>query len=147
MKKTELKGVTLYEKKDTLPEKFTRESIGRLTVGDSYKVLGPCHVEETTRRDGTKINAWDGILVQNTATAKQSPVSVNVMQGIGFIKDEDGNWKVVNASVQAFSDAKSVADYRGGIKVIGIEKLTVQEYEKETTINKNYYHFEKVAVL
>lgn len=143
MKNSKIDGVQLYEATDTLPEKFTRESNGRFTVGETYKVIGACHVAETTRRDGSKMQAWDGILVENVSTKKQFPASLNVLQGIGFIKD-GSNWKVVTTSKQAFEDAKSVVNYKKSLKVVALEKLTVQEFEKETTVDRNYYLFEKV---
>lgn len=143
MKNSKVEGVQLYEATDTLPEKFTREANGRLSVGETYKLIGACRVAESTRRDGTKINAWDGILVENTATKKQFPVSLNTLQGIGFIKDGN-SWKVVTTSKQAFEDAKSVVAYKKSLKVTGIEKLTVQVFESEDTTERNYYLFDKV---
>ncbi len=143
MKNCKIEGVQLYEAKDTLPEKFTREGIARFTVGEKYKVLGACHVAESTRRGGEKINAWDGILVENVATGKQFPVSINVLQGIGFIKDGE-NWKVVTTKTQAFTDAKEVANYKKFLKVTDVEKLTVQKFESEDTVERTYYLFERL---
>ena len=81
-----LNGIQLYESTDVLPERFTNGNITRLTIGKTYNVIGLCHVAESTNSAGEKINAWDGVLIENAATGKQFPVSVNSLFAIGFFR-------------------------------------------------------------
>lgn len=141
MKTTKLKGVTLYESTDQLPAKFSRESNGRLTVGASYKCLGICHVDATDT-----IQAWDGVLMQDLESKKEFPISLNTLLGVGFVKNEE-SWKVVTTSKTSFADAKEATAYanaKKAVKVIATESLTVQKYDSDETVVKNFYLFEKI---
>lgn len=146
MKNTKLKGVTLYTKDDQLPTRFTNEGIGRLFEGETYKVLGPCHVEATTR-NGVDINAWDGILLE-TKGGKQFPVSVGVLLNIGFINEgtlQESVWKVVRTKVSPiFEDAKSLSEYKKFIKVVSTEMMSVQKFNSEDRVEKSFYGFAKL---
>ena len=81
-----LNGIQLYESTDVLPERFTNGNITRLTVGKTYNIIGLCRVPESKNSNGDKINAWDGVLIENAATGKQFPVSVNSLFAIGFFR-------------------------------------------------------------
>lgn len=152
MKTTKLTGVTLYESTDTLPEKLTREGRGRLSVGQTIKILGVCHVAETKDTNGkTTMNAWDGILVEDQANMKQFPVSYGVLLGVGFTGSEEKGWKVVETTTHAFVDSAELTKTamlppakRVSLQVLAVEPLTVQKYGSDETVEKNFYTYRKL---
>ena len=146
MKEFKKEGFSLYEAADAanLPEKFTRAANGRLTVGESYKILGFCSVPESTRKDGTLIKAWDGVALENISTEKKFPVGLATIQGIGFQKNGEA-YKIQTVSKQLFEDALAVQKhFKKSIRVDAIEVLQVTPFGQDGTVEaKNFYLFSK----
>lgn len=152
MKSTKIKGVSLYEATDTLPEKLTREGRGRLSVGQTIKILGVCHVAETKDADGNiTMKAWDGILVEDQSNMKQFPVSYGVLLGVGFTGSEEKGWKVVSTTTTVFADSAELTKVamlppakKVSLQVLAVEPLTVQKYGSDETVQKNFYTYRKL---
>lgn len=144
-----LPGVTQYEATDKLPERFSREARGRLTVGVTYERKGFCHVAESTNSRGVKINAWDGVLLENKETKKLFPASINQLTGTSIVNEGSETapiWKVYTTSKQLFPDAKSLtaANAAKKFKVVKEEKLPATVYGTTEQVEKPFYLFEKV---
>lgn len=136
-----LSNVQLYESTDVLPERFTNGNITRLTVGKTYNVIGLCHVAESKNSAGEKINAWDGVLIENATTGKQFPVSVNSLFAIGFFR-KTPTAKAEVRRTQVTSPFTNVEDIisTATFDVIGTEKLEVTDFLGKKVL-KDFYHF------
>lgn len=148
MKEFKKEGFSVYETTDTLPEKFTTSTGGRLTLGQVYKILGFCAVPETTRKsDNIVIKAWDGVALENVESGKKFPIGLSTMQGIGFQKI-NGAFKIQTVSKQVFEDAPAIQKAFGKkVRVEKIEVLEVTPYLKENeTVGKNHYVFSSPQV-
>ena len=142
-----LNGVQLYESTDVLPERFTNNNITRLTVGKTYNIVGLCHVAESKNSAGEKINAWDGVLLENNATGKQFPVSVNSLFAIGFFR-KTPNAKaeirrtIVPSPFATIEDVLSTETFT----VTGSEKLEITDFSGKVVM-KDFYNFGELVSL
>ena len=142
-----LNGVQLYESTDTLPERFTNNVVTRLTVGKTYNIAGLCHVPESKNSNGDKINAWDGILLENNATGKCFPVSVNSLFAIGFFR-KNPNAKAEIRRPQVTSPFTNIEDILSTetFTVIGSEKVEITDFFGKVVL-KDFYHFGELVSL
>lgn len=142
-----LNGVQLYESTDVLPERFTNNNITRLTVGKTYNIVGLCRVPESKNSNGEKINAWDGVLIENNVTGKQFPVSVNSLFGVGFYRKTQ-NAKAEIRRPQVASPFTNIEDIlsTASFEVVGSEKLEITDFSGKKVM-KDFYHFSNLETL
>ena len=142
-----MNGIQLYESTDTLPERFTNGNITRLTVGKTYNVVGLCHVPESKNSNGEKINAWDGVLIENNATGKQFPVSVNSLFAIGFFR-KTPTAKAEVRRTEKLSPFTNIEDIlsTASFDVVGSEKLEITDFNGKKVL-KDFYHFGQLVSL
>ena len=142
-----LNGIQLYESTDILPERFTNGNITRLTVGKTYNIIGLCHVAESKNSAGEKINAWDGVLIENNATGKQFPVSVNSLFAIGFFrKNPNAKAEIRRTTVPSpFATIEDVISTET-FTVTGSEKLEITDFSGKVVM-KDFYNFGELVSL
>ena len=142
-----LSNVQLYESTDILPDRFTSGNITRLTVGKTYNIIGLCHVAESKNSAGEKINAWDGVLLENNATGKRFPVSVNSLFAIGFYR-KTPNAKAEIRRPQITSPFTNIEDIisTAAFDVVGSEKLEITDFLGKKVM-KDFYHFGNLELL
>ena len=142
-----LNGVQLYESTDSLPERFTNNNITRLTVGKVYNIIGLCRVPESKNSAGEKINAWDGVLIENNATGKQFPVSVNSLFAIGFYR-KNPNAKAEIRRTQITSPFATIEDVLSTetFTVTGSEKIEITDFSGKVVM-KDFYNFGEIVSL
>ena len=142
-----LNGIQLYESTDVLPEKFTNGNITRLTVGKTYNIIGLCRVPESKNSAGEKINAWDGVLIENAATGKQFPVSVNSLFAIGFYR-KTPTGKAEVRRTEKLSPFATIEDIlsTASFNVVGSEKLEITDFLGKKVM-KDFYHFGNLELL
>ena len=142
-----LNGIQLYESTDVLPERFTNGNITRLTVGKTYNIIGLCRVPESKNSAGEKINAWDGILLENNATGKRFPVSVNSLFAIGFFR-KTPNAKAEIRRTERLSPFATIEDVisTASFDVVGSEKLEITDFNGKKVL-KDFYHFDNLEAL
>ena len=142
-----LNGVQLYESTDVLPDRFVNGNITRLTVGKTYNIVGLCHVPESKNSAGEKINAWDGVLLENAATGKQFPVSVNSLFAIGFFR-KSPTAKAEIRRPQITSPFTNIEDVisTATFDVVGSEKLEITDFLGKKVL-KDFYHFGNLEAL
>ena len=142
-----LNGIQLYESTDSLPDRFVNGNITRLTVGKTYNIVGLCHVPESKNSAGEKINAWDGVLIENNATGKQFPVSVNSLFAIGFFR-KNANAKAEIRRPQIASPFATIEDVisTATFDVVGSEKLEITDFSGKVVM-KDFYHFGNLEML
>ena len=142
-----LNGVQLYESTDVLPDRFVNGNITRLTVGKTYNIVGLCHVPESKNSAGEKINAWDGVLLENAATGKQFPVSVNSLFAIGFFR-KSPTAKAEIRRPQITSPFATIEDVisTASFDVVGSEKLEITDFLGKKVL-KDFYHFGNLEAL
>ena len=142
-----LNGVQLYETSDVLPERFTNNNITRLTVGKSYNIVGLCRVPESKNSAGETINAWDGVLIENAATGKQFPISVNSLFAIGFYR-KTPTAKAEIRRPQVTSPFTNIEDIisTASFDVVGSEKLEITDFNGKKVL-KDFYHFDNLEAL
>lgn len=142
-----LNGIQLYESTDVLPERFTNGNITRLTVGKTYNIIGLCHVAESKNSNGDKINAWDGVLIENAATGKQFPVSVNSLFAIGFFRKTPTAKAEVRRTekLSPFTNIEDVLS-TATFDVVGSEKLEITDFNGKKVM-KDFYHFGNLSLL
>ena len=142
-----LNGIQLYESTDVLPERFTNNNITRLTVGKTYNIVGLCRVPESKNSAGEKINAWDGVLIENDATGKRFPVSVNSLFAIGFYR-KTPTAKAEVRRTEKLSPFNNIEDIlsTATFDVIGSEKLEITDFVGKKVM-KDFYHFGNLSLL
>ena len=142
-----LNGIQLYESTDVLPDRFTSGNITRLTVGRTYNVIGLCHVAESKNSNGEKINAWDGVLIENAATGKQFPVSLNSLFAIGFFRKSPTAKAEVRRTerLSPFTNVEDVVS-TASFDVVGSEKLEITDFKGKKVL-KDFYHFDNLEAL
>ena len=142
-----LSNVQLYESTDVLPDRFTSGNITRLTVGRTYNVIGLCHVAESKNSAGEKINAWDGVLIENAATGKQFPVSLNSLFAIGFFRKSPTAKAEVRRTerLSPFTNVEDVIS-TAAFDVVGSEKLEITDFSGKVVM-KDFYHFGNLEML
>ena len=142
-----LNGIMLYESTDSLPERFTNNNITRLTVGKTYNIIGLCRVPESKNSNGDKINAWDGVLIENAATGKQFPVSVNSLFAIGFYR-KSPTAKAEVKRTEKLSPFTNIEDIlsTAAFDVVGSEKLEITDFNGKKVL-KDFYHFGNLELL
>ena len=142
-----LNGIQLYETTDVLPDRFTSGNITRLTVGKTYNVIGLCHVAESKNSAGEKINAWDGVLLENAATGKQFPVSINSLFAIGFFR-KSPTAKAEIRRTERLSPFTNIEDIisTASFDVVGSEKLEITDFNGKKVL-KDFYHFANLEAL
>ena len=142
-----LNGIQLYESTDVLPERFTNGNITRLTVGKTYNIIGLCRVPESKNSAGEKINAWDGVLIENNATGKRFPVSVNSLFAIGFYRKTPTAKAEVRRTerLSPFTNVEDVLS-TASFDVIGSEKLEITDFVGKKVM-KDFYHFGNLSLL
>ena len=142
-----LNGIQLYESTDSLPERFTNGNITRLTVGKTYNIIGLCRVPESKNSSGEKINAWDGVLIENAATGKQFPVSVNSLFAIGFFR-KSPTAKAEIRRTERLSPFATIEDVisTASFDVVGSEKLEITDFKGKKVL-KDFYHFDNLELL
>ena len=142
-----LNGIQLYESTDVLPERFTNNNITRLTVGKTYNIVGLCRVPESKNSAGEKINAWDGVLIENAATGKQFPVSVNSLFAIGFYR-KTPTAKAEVRRTEKLSPFTNIEDIlsTAAFDVVGSEKLEITDFVGKKVM-KDFYHFGNLSLL
>ena len=142
-----LNGIQLYESTDVLPERFTNGNVTRLTVGKTYNIVGLCHVDESTNSSGEKINAWDGVLLENVATGKQFPVSINSLFAIGFFR-KTPTAKAEIRRTERLSPFATIEDVlsTATFDVVGSEKLEITDFKGKKVL-KDFYHFANLESL
>ena len=142
-----LNGIQLYESTDVLPDRFVNGNITRLTVGKTYNIVGLCRVPESKNSAGEKINAWDGILLENNATGKQFPVSVNSLFAIGFFR-KTPTAKAEIRRTQITSPFATIEDVisTAAFDVVGSEKLEITDFSGKVVM-KDFYHFGNLELL
>ena len=142
-----LNGVQLYESTDVLPERFTNNNITRLTVGKTYNIVGLCRVPESKNSAGEKINPWDGVLLENDATGKRFPVSVNSLFAIGFYR-KTPTAKAEVRRTEKLSPFNNIEDIlsTATFDVIGSEKLEITDFVGKKVM-KDFYHFGNLSLL
>ena len=142
-----LNGIQLYESTDSLPERFTNSNITRLTVGKTYNIVGLCRVPESKNSSGEKINAWDGVLIENAATGKQFPVSVNSLFAIGFYR-KSPTAKAEVRRTEKLSPFTNIEDIlsTAAFDVVGSEKLEITDFNGKKVL-KDFYHFDNLEAL
>ena len=142
-----LNGIMLYESTDSLPDRFTNNNITRLTVGKTYNIVGLCRVPESKNSAGEKINAWDGVLIENAATGKRFPVSVNSLFAIGFYR-KSPTAKAEVRRTEKLSPFTNIEDVLSTVSfdVIGSEKLEITDFVGKKVM-KDFYHFGNLSLL
>ena len=142
-----LNGIQLYESTDSLPERFTNNNITRLTVGKAYNIIGLCRVPESKNSAGEKINAWDGVLLENNATGKRFPVSVNSLFAIGFYR-KSPTAKAEVRRTEKLSPFTNIEDIlsTASFDVVGSEKLEITDFLGKNVM-KDFYHFGNLELL
>ena len=142
-----LSNVQLYESTDVLPERFTNGNITRLTIGRTYNVIGLCHVAESKNSAGEKINAWDGVLIENAATGKQFPVSLNSLFAIGFFRKSPTAKAEVRRTekLSPFTNVEDIVS-TASFDVVGSEKLEITDFKGKKVL-KDFYHFDNLEAL
>ena len=142
-----LNGIQLYESTDALPERFVNGNITRLTVGKTYNIVGLCRVPESKNSNGDKINAWDGVLIENAATGKQFPVSVNSLFAIGFYR-KSPTAKAEVKRTEKLSPFTNIEDIlsTAAFDVVGSEKLEITDFNGKKVL-KDFYHFGNLELL
>ena len=142
-----LNGIQLYESTDVLPDRFTSGNITRLTVGKTYNIIGLCRVPESKNSAGEKINAWDGVLIENNATGKRFPVSVNSLFAIGFYR-KTPTAKAEVRRTEKLSPFATIEDVlsTASFDVIGSEKLEITDFVGKKVM-KDFYHFGNLSLL
>ena len=142
-----LNGIMLYESTDSLPERFVNNNITRLTVGKTYNIVGLCRVPESKNSAGEKINAWDGVLIENDATGKRFPVSVNSLFAIGFYR-KTPTAKAEVRRTEKLSPFNNIEDIlsTATFDVIGSEKLEITDFVGKKVM-KDFYHFGNLSLL
>ena len=142
-----LNGIQLYESTDVLPDRFTNNNITRLTVGKTYNIVGLCRVPESKNSSGEKINAWDGVLIENAATGKQFPVSVNSLFAIGFFR-KSPTAKAEVRRTERLSPFNNIEDIlsTASFDVVGSEKLEITDFNGKKVL-KDFYHFGNLELL
>ena len=142
-----LNGIQLYESTDVLPDRFTSGNITRLTVGKTYNIIGLCRVPESKNSSGEKINAWDGVLIENAATGKQFPVSVNSLFAIGFFR-KSPTAKAEIRRTERLSPFATIEDVisTASFDVVGSEKIEITDFLGKKVM-KDFYHFGNLSLL
>ena len=142
-----LSNVQLYESTDVLPDRFTSGNITRLTVGKTYNVIGLCHVAESKNSAGETIKAWDGVLLENAATGKQFPVSINSLFAIGFFR-KTPTAKAEIRRTERLSPFATIEDVlsTATFDVVGSEKLEITDFKGKKVL-KDFYHFANLESL
>ena len=142
-----LNGIQLYESTDVLPDRFTNGNITRLTVGKTYNIIGLCRVPESKNSAGETINAWDGVLIENAATGKQFPVSVNSLFAIGFYR-KSPTAKAEIRRTEKSSPFATIEDIlsTASFDVVGSEKLEITDFNGKKVL-KDFYHFGNLELL
>lgn len=142
-----LNGIQLYESTDALPERFVNGNITRLTVGKTYNIVGLCRVPESKNSAGEKINAWDGVLLENNATGKRFPVSVNSLFAIGFYR-KTPTAKAEIRRPEKLSPFTNIEDIlsTASFDVVGSEKLEITDFLGKKVM-KDFYHFGNLELL
>ena len=142
-----LNGIQLYESTDVLPTRFVNGNITRLTVGKTYNIVGLCRVPESKNSAGEKINSWDGVLLENNATGKQFPVSVNSLFAIGFYR-KNANAKAEIRRTQVTSPFATIEDVLSTetFTVTGSEKIEITDFSGKVVM-KDFYHFGEIVSL
>ena len=142
-----LNGIQLYESTDVLPDRFVNGNITRLTVGKTYNIIGLCRVPESKNSAGEKINAWDGVLIENNATGKQFPVSVNSLFAIGFYR-KTPNAKAEVRRTEKLSPFTNIEDIlsTAAFDVVGSEKIEITDFLGKKVL-KDFYHFGNLELL
>ena len=142
-----LNGIQLYESTDSLPERFVNGNITRLTVGKTYNIIGLCRVPESKNSAGEKINAWDGVLIENNATGKQFPVSVNSLFATGFFR-KSPTAKAEVRRTEKLSPFTNIEDIlsTAAFDVVGSEKLEITDFLGKKVL-KDFYHFGNLELL
>ena len=142
-----LNGIQLYESTDVLPDRFVNGNITRLTVGKTYNIVGLCRVPESKNSNGDKINAWDGVLIENAATGKQFPVSVNSLFAIGFYR-KSPTAKAEVKRTEKLSPFTNIEDIlsTAAFDVVGSEKLEITDFNGKKVL-KDFYHFGNLELL
>ena len=142
-----LNGIQLYESTDVLPDRFTSGNITRLTVGKTYNIIGLCRVPESKNSSGEKINAWDGVLLENNATGKRFPVSVNSLFAIGFYRKTPTAKAEVRRTerLSPFTNIEDVVS-TASFDVVGSEKLEITDFNGKKVL-KDFYHFDNLESL
>ena len=142
-----LNGIQLYESTDVLPDRFVNGNITRLTVGKTYNIIGLCRVPESKNSNGEKINAWDGVLLENDATGKQFPVSVNSLFAIGFYRKTPTAKAEVRRTekLSPFTNIEDVLS-TASFEVVGSEKLEITDFSGKKVL-KDFYHFGNLELL
>ena len=142
-----LNGIQLYESTDSLPDRFVNGNITRLTVGKTYNIVGLCRVPESKNSNGETINAWDGVLLENDATGKQFPVSVNSLFAIGFFR-KTPNAKAEIRRPEKLSPFTTIEDIisTATFDVVGSEKLEITDFLGKKVM-KDFYHFSNLETL
>ena len=142
-----LNGIQLYESTDVLPERFTNGNITRLTVGKTYNIVGLCRVPESKNSAGETINAWDGVLLENDATGKRFPVSVNSLFAIGFFR-KSPTAKAEIRRPEKLSPFTNIEDIlsTASFDVVGSEKLEITDFLGKKVM-KDFYHFGNLELL
>ena len=142
-----LNGIQLYESTDVLPDRFTSGNITRLTVGKTYNIIGLCRVPESKNSSGEKINAWDGVLLENAATGKQFPVSINSLFAIGFFR-KTPTAKAEIRRTERLSPFATIEDVlsTASFDVVGSEKLEITDFNGKKVL-KDFYHFDNLESL
>ena len=137
----------MYESTDVLPERFTNGNITRLTVGKTYNIIGLCRVPESKNSAGEKINAWDGVLIENAATGKQFPVSLNSLFAIGFYRKSPTAKAEVRRTerLSPFTNVEDVVS-TASFDVVGSEKLEITDFNGKKVL-KDFYHFDNLETL
>ena len=142
-----LNGIQLYESTDVLPDRFTSGNITRLTVGKTYNIIGLCRVPESKNSAGEKINAWDGVLIENAATGKQFPVSLNSLFAVGFYRKSPTAKAEVRRTerLSPFTNVEDVVS-TASFDVVGSEKLEITDFNGKKVL-KDFYHFDNLETL
>ena len=142
-----LNGIQLYESTDVLPDRFVNGNITRLTVGKVYNIIGLCRVPESKNSAGEKINAWDGVLIENDATGKQFPVSVNSLFAIGFYR-KSPTAKAEVRRTEKLSPFTNIEDIlsTAAFDVVGSEKIEITDFSGKKVL-KDFYHFGNLELL
>ena len=142
-----LNGIQLYESTDVLPDRFTSGNITRLTVGKTYNIIGLCRVPESKNSAGETIKAWDGVLLENAATGKQFPVSINSLFAIGFFR-KTPTAKAEIRRTERLSPFATIEDVvsTASFDVVGSEKLEITDFNGKKVL-KDFYHFDNLEAL
>lgn len=141
--KTTLKllEVDLLEKKDysILPVNVLDNHFGRLIKNEKYLVVGFARIRGYVDKNGNEIKERFGILLERVALGTQIVVGLNYFLGVGFLRNTNGTFDPVFVSKQLFTSNMEVESFFGRIvRVVDVEKLTIQKWESDETLTKDF---------